>query len=159
MTTIYIGADHNGFELKEAIENWLINNNHTVCDLGAHKVNPGDDFPDYVRLVCESVIEEGNKSKGILFCGNGQGMAMAANIIYGVRGIRAAVCWDLKTVRQAREHLDANVLCLGGEYITVPGAEKMVSIFLYTKPLIQVKYLRRISKIQKFMALQSIKAP
>ncbi|MBI3873721.1 MAG: ribose 5-phosphate isomerase B, partial [Arcobacter sp.] len=104
----YIGADHAGIEIKRFVKELFEKKGHTVEDLG-----PFDtlrvDYPDYASKVCEAVLSD-NGSKGILICGSGIGMSMAANKF---AGIRAALCHNEYSAKMARQHNDANVLCLG----------------------------------------------
>src|SRR3989304_3106747 len=109
MLVIALGADHAGWELKEALKAWLIENGHQILDFGT--LSPDSvDYPDYALQVAESVAS-GKAERGVLVCGTGIGMAMTAN---KVPGIRAALCSDPFMARMSREHNDANVLALGG---------------------------------------------
>ena len=109
MLVIALGADHAGWELKEALKAWLIENGHQILDFGTHSPDSVD-YPDYALEVAESVAS-GKAERGLLVCGTGIGMAMTAN---KVPGIRAALCSDPFMARMSREHNDANVLALGG---------------------------------------------
>jgi ribose 5-phosphate isomerase B len=109
MTVIALGADHAGWELKEALKAWLIEGGHQILDFGTHSPESVD-YPDYALQVAESVAS-GKAERGVLVCGTGIGMAMTAN---KVPGVRAALCSDPFTARMSREHNDANVLTLGG---------------------------------------------
>lgn len=107
---IYIGADHNGFYLKEKIFAYLIKRGHEVQDVSEGQLDPNDDFPEFAQAAAIKVIGDTSKDpRAILLCGNGQGMAMAANRF---RGIRASVIWDEQEARMARNDNDSNVLCL-----------------------------------------------
>jgi ribose 5-phosphate isomerase B len=105
---IAIGADHGGVHLKEQLVAHLLQGGHDVEDLGTHDATSVD-YPDYARAVCEKVLAD-EADRGVLVCGTGQGMAMTAN---KVPGIRAAVVSDTFSARMASEHNDARVLCLG----------------------------------------------
>ena len=122
---IAAGADHAGFELKGTLVAALRAAGHEVEDVGT--VSPDSvDYPDYARKVAEEVAA-GRAERGLLVCGTGIGMSIAAN---RVAGVRAAVCAELFQVRMARRHNDANVLCIGAR-VTGPGAaEAMVEEFL-----------------------------
>jgi ribose 5-phosphate isomerase B len=109
MMVIALGADHAGWELKEALKAWLIESGHQVLDFGTHSPESVD-YPDYALLVADAVAS-GKAERGLLVCGTGIGMAMTAN---KVPGVRAAPCTDAFTARMSREHNDANVLALGG---------------------------------------------
>jgi len=118
--TVAVGADHAGFHLKEALKGWLIDHGYQVADYGTHTAEPVD-YPDYAAEVAEAVAD-GKVERGVLVCGTGIGMAIAAN---KVPGVRAALCSDLYTARMSREHNDANVLALGGRLM---GPEMAVDI-------------------------------
>ncbi|MEN8199096.1 MAG: ribose 5-phosphate isomerase B [Thermodesulfobacteriota bacterium] len=135
---IAIGSDHGGFALKEVILPLLKELGHEVDDVGCFA---GDsvDYPGFADIVSEKV-GEGSAEKGILICGTGLGMSMAAN---KHQGIRAALCSDHYTARMSREHNDANVLCMG-ERVTGPGvAEEIVRTWLAT-PFEGGRHQRRI---------------
>src|SRR5262249_42960267 len=105
---IALGCDHRGFTYKADLIRALAEDGHDVEDLGTHSTDPAD-YPDYARLVGVAV-RDGPAEAGILICGSGAGVSIAANKI---RGVRAALCHDHFTARQSREDDDANVLCLG----------------------------------------------
>lgn len=115
---VAIGSDHGGFQYKEKIIDYLTARNIPYVDLGTHTPESCD-YPDIARAVCERVIS-GKSNRGILVCGTGIGMSIAAN---KVRGIRAALCGDTYSARVSRAHNNANVLCLGqrviGEYLAL----------------------------------------
>ncbi len=142
---ICIGSDHAGLELKARIKEFLIRLGYVVEDLGAYEYNPDDDYPDFAEKVARKVAAE-NETKGILFCGSGQGMSIAANKI---KGIRAAVCWDKESAKLAREHLNANILCLGARLVELELAEILVKIWLEPTFLNQDRHKRRINKIKE----------
>lgn len=122
-----IGCDHGGYELKEAIKTYLTANNIEFTDFGCdgESVN----YPDYADKVCRA-IQSGKCYRGILVCGTGIGMSMAAN---KHKGIRAACCSDTFSARMTRAHNDANVLCLGGRVVGFGLAIDMVELFLKTE--------------------------
>ncbi|MHB1653180.1 MAG: ribose 5-phosphate isomerase B [Desulfitobacteriaceae bacterium] len=123
-----LGADHGGYELKEAIRTHLEEKGVAVLDLGTHSTDSVD-YPKYGFAVGHSVINRG-ADLGIVVCGTGLGISMAANKI---QGIRAAVCTEPYSARLAREHNNANVLALGGRVIGVGLALDIVDIFLNTE--------------------------
>jgi len=104
----YIGADHAGIDIKAYVKELFEKRGHEVIDLGPNTKDRVD-YPDYASKVCKSVLEE-DGSKGILICGSGIGMSMSANKF---DGIRAALCHNEYSAKMAREHNDANVICLG----------------------------------------------
>ncbi len=126
--TVAIGADHGGFPLKEHLKTWLSESGFDVLDLGTHDAQPVD-YPDFAVAVSRAVAE-GRAWRGIMVDGAGIGSSMAAN---KVPGIRAALCYDLTTAQNAREHNDANVLTLGGTLIGTRLAVDIVRAFLDTE--------------------------
>ncbi|AHB42704.1 Sugar-phosphate isomerase, RpiB/LacA/LacB family [Candidatus Saccharibacteria bacterium RAAC3_TM7_1] len=107
---IYLGADHQGFYLKERLFAYLAKHGYDVDDVGGKELDPADDFPEFAQLAAMKIIGEEDKDpRAILLCGGGQGMAMAANRF---RGIRAAVIWDAFEAKMTRNDNDSNVLCL-----------------------------------------------
>ena len=125
---IAIGSDHGGFQLKETIKEWLLENSYEVEDMGTHD-EQSCDYPDYGNAVAREVAG-GTADKGILVCGTGVGISLAAN---KVKGIRAALCGDTFTARMTRLHNDANILALG-QRVTGPGlALDIVEIWLNTE--------------------------
>lgn len=142
---IYIGSDHAGLALKDEIQKYLKSQNHKVVDLGVFAAEPPSDYPDIAHEVAEKV-RENDGSCGILVCGTGVGMCMAAN---KTPGIRAAVCESEKTVEMSRRHNDANVLCMGGRVIQMELAKKLVDIFLKTPFEAEERHIRRVEKIER----------
>lgn len=142
---IYLGADHGGFVLKEKIKEYLAGKQTPVSDQGAFNEEPSD-YPDFAFAVAEKVRDGGPDDFGILVCTTSIGTCVAANKI---KGVRAAVGYTDNAVIQARDHVDANVLCLGAEEIDHEAALKMVDIFLSTPFSGAERHVRRLSKIQK----------
>lgn len=141
---IYLGADHGGFSFKEKIKKFLDELKVEYQDLGNLKFEPLDDFPDFALLVAKKVVE--TNGKGILFCTNGLGVCLAAN---KVKGIRAVSPTSKKSSQQSREHLDANVLCLGSHTLSFREAKKIIKIWLETEFLSKEKYVGRLKKIEE----------
>ena len=125
---VAIGSDHGGYELKEKIAQLVRELGHELTDLGCHSAKSVD-YPLFARLVCEEV-SKGNCQAGILVCGTGIGMSMAAN---RYRDIRAALCHDHYTAQMSREHNDANVLCLGARVTGDGVVEEIVKTWLKTE--------------------------
>lgn len=142
--TIFIGADHGGFELKNILIDYLHEKNIRVEDMGAYEQDPLDDFPDFAQKVANAVLQHPENHMGIVICKSGVGVCIAAN---RYNGIYCAHGFDEVEVRMAREHDFANVLALGADYITEDQAKKFVDIFLETKPNTGEKYARRMKKI------------
>lgn len=145
--TIYIGTDHAGFELKEKLVAFLGDSGFEVEDLGADEFDSDDDYPDYVFKVAEAVAKDSFSNEGIVLGKSGQGEAMAANRI---KGVRAAVYYggDSKIVCLTREHNDANVLSLGADFITEDEAKKVVLEWLETSFSEEERHERRLKKIE-----------
>ena len=138
---ICISSDHAGFKLKESIKDFLINKNISIIDLGP--INEDSvDYPDYAKKVSNRVKSK-KSDIGILVCGSGTGMAISANKI---KGIRAAVCHNLKSTRLSRQHNDANIIAIGSRLTKRNTALQLVSIFLGTK-FEGGRHLRRVKKI------------
>jgi ribose 5-phosphate isomerase B len=138
---IALGADHAGFALKERLRQRLAGAGHEVTDFGTLS-EESTDYPDYARRVAENVAA-GEADRGVLVCGSGIGMAMAAN---RVRRVRAAALSDLYSTRLAREHNDANVLALGSRIVAPALAEAIVDLFLAT-PFAGGRHERRVEKM------------
>lgn len=124
---IAIGSDHGGFELKGKVINFLMEKGHEVLDLGCNSTDSVD-YPKYGRLVGEAVVEK-KADKGIVICGTGIGISVAAN---KVKGVRAALCTNTTMARLTREHNDANVLSMGARMVGDILALEMVEVFLTT---------------------------
>jgi len=124
---IFLSSDHGGFELKEKVKSFLIDNNFEYEDLGCSSLEPVD-YPDFAKLLSKK-IKDKNDSKGILFCGTGIGISMAANRF---PHIRAALCTSVEMASKSRKHNDANVLALGGRILEDKLALEIVKEFLQT---------------------------
>jgi ribose 5-phosphate isomerase B len=138
---IAIGADQGGYELKQPIAEFLIAEGHEVSDLGIYRLESVD-YPDIAALVARAVAT-GEAERGIIVCGTGIGVSLAAN---KVRGIRAALCTDCYMARMAREHNDAQVLCLGGRVLGIGSALDIVRVFL-SSTFLGGRHARRVAKI------------
>jgi len=141
---IYLGADHGGFSYKEKIKDLLDEIEVKYEDLGNDKFEPRDDFIDYALIVANKVKK--TKGKGILICTNGLGMCMTANKI---RGIRAVNIPTKKVAIQSREHLDANILCIGSHITSWKETKKIIKAWLDTDFFRKERYIRRLDKIRK----------
>lgn len=139
---VAIGCDHGGFELKTALIKRLQENNVEFVDLGCNGETV--DYPDIAVKVCEKVTS-GECDKGVLVCGTGIGMSMAAN---KVKGIRAAVCSDTFSARFTRLHNDCNVLCLGGRVLGSGLACDILDLFINTE-FEGGRHQRRVDKIME----------
>lgn len=140
---IAIACDHGGFAYKQTIMQHLADRQIEFRDFGTYTPDSCD-YPDFAKPVARAVAS-GEYDKGILICGTGIGMSIAANKI---RGIRAAVCGDAFSARATREHNDANILCMGARVISEAKALEITDIFLDTPFSGDERHIRRISKIE-----------
>lgn len=124
---IVVGADHGGYALKDLIAKWLKEQGHNVVDVGCNSPESVD-YPDYAAKAVDEIVN-GSAEYGVLVCGTGIGMSIAANRNYG---IRAANCFDENTAALSREHNNANILCLGARVLENETALKMVKVWLET---------------------------
>jgi len=141
---IYIGSDHAGYDLKEKIKKLLDKNKVKYNDLGTNSKKPVD-YPDYAKKVARKVIDN-NGSKGILVCGTGTGMVIAANKIKGVRAIQA---YDTYSTKMSRKDNDANILCLRARKFSFNKNKKLVNVWLKTKFSNKQRHNKRIKKLDK----------
>jgi ribose 5-phosphate isomerase B len=139
---IAIGSDHAGYRYKEEIKKFLVSRGHTVEDFGTDSERQCD-YPDFVRPVAKAVAA-GKYERGIVLGGSGNGEAMVAN---KVRGIRCALCWDLRSARYSRAHNDANMLSLGQRMIAIEEAIEIVELWLNT-PFDGGRHVQRIEKFE-----------
>jgi ribose 5-phosphate isomerase B len=139
---IAIGTDHAGYQLKNDIASALTAEGYDVKDFGAFSTDPSD-YPDIAEIVSLAVAR-GEYDRGILVCGSGIGMSIAAN---KVPGIRAALCWSAEIARLSREHNDANVLVLAGRFTPFEEALKISDVWLTTEFSGNERHARRIDKI------------
>lgn len=141
--TIFFGADHKGYSLKEVLKQWVIDAGHTVIDCGNTMLDPNDDYPDFAFAVAKHVVENPD-NRGIVICGSGAGVSIAVNKI---DGIRASLAVTPEQVTDARSDDDINVIALASEYLTESQAKAIVSTFLTTAFDPQERFVRRIGKI------------
>ena len=141
MSVIAVGADHAGFPLKQHVKQWLVARGYTVLDVGTQGT-VSVDYPDFAEAVAQSVTS-GEAERGVLVCGTGIGMAIAAN---KVNGIRAGVVVDVATARLSRQHNDLNVLALAGRSTSSDDALAIVGAWLDT-PFEGGRHERRLAKI------------
>src|SRR5467141_3936717 len=143
MLSVALGADHAGWELKEALKAWLMDAGYQILDFGTHSPDSVD-YPDYALQVAEAVTV-GKVERGVLVCGTGIGMTIAAN---KVPGIRAALCGDVFTARMSREHNDANVLALAGRLTDADMGRAILKVWLETD-FARGRHARRVDKIME----------
>lgn len=139
---VALGADHGGFILKNELITRL-GPEYEVLDLGAYKLDPADDYPDFAVAVAQAVAS-GQVQRGILICGSGIGACIAAN---KVPGIRACLCHDTYSAHQGVEHDDMNILCLGARVIGVELAIELATAFLNARFLGEERHRRRLEKV------------
>lgn len=140
---IFLGSDHAGYELKEKVKQWLIERGESVTDIGTDSPESVD-YPQFAKLVGSAVKDR--RGKGILFCRSGQGMAIAANKI---NGIRAAVAWIPEIAKEARTDSDSNVLVLPAGYLTFDQTQEIILAWLNTPFSSTERYLRRINQLSE----------
>lgn len=150
---IVIGSDHAGFEMKNAMGDLLRSLGHSVLDVGAFNENPSD-YPDFAEAVGKAVLE-GKGERGLLVCGSGVGVSVAANKI---PGIRAGLCHDTYSAHQGVEHDDMNVLVLGSRVVGEKLAEDLVKSFLGAQFTSEERHLRRLNKVKAIEAKYSTAA-
>lgn len=141
---IYLGADHRGFRLKELLKSYVHNQGYEVFDLGANRYDEKDDYPDFAAIVARKVSVDPELSRGILVCGSGVGVDVAANKF---KNVRCALALSTDQIYSARHDDDVNVLALAADYTSDEDAKKIAEIFLATKFGREEKYQRRLGKI------------
>lgn len=142
---VFLGADHNGFELKKALLELLKRSGHEVADEGDVKFDPADDFPQFAERVVRAMQASGDpEARGILICGSGQGMCMAANRF---KGVRASLVWDVAEAHAARNDDDSNVLCLPARSIKTDEAVRITEAWLMTPFAGATRFKRRIREL------------
>lgn len=141
---ILIASDHAGFDLKKFLNSELEKSGFQISDLGCDSAEKSVDYPDYAKKLCTKITEK-NQLRGILICGSGIGISIAAN---RYKHIRAALCHDVKSAKLARAHNDANVLCLGSRVIKNKSALSIVKAFFSTE-FEGARHAARIAKLAK----------
>ena len=143
---LYIASDHRGYKLKNRITRYLENELDTkIEDLGASDYNKTDDYPDYVELLTQKVIEDQN-NKGVLICGNGIGVCIGAN---KVKGIRAGIGYNLGVAESMRNDDNTNVLCLAADHLSEDHAMTIIKKWLTTKFSKDERHVRRLKKVEE----------
>lgn len=143
---LYIAADHGGYQLKKRLVRFLKNElKIKVIDLGPEKYDAEDDFPDYIIPAAKKAVK--TKGRAILICGSGIGACISAN---KVKGMRAALAYNIEVAELSRKHNDANGLCLAGRVLTNEHAISIVKRWLETDEFLGGKYERRNKKIAKY---------
>ena len=146
---VILGADHGGLKLKNNLKKFLEEKGYDVDDAGPSKMDPDDDYPDYGKKVAEKVGKDGSDIgqtivMGILICRSAAGVMIAANKVKGIRGVAV---FDEKSAKHSREHNDANVLGLSGDWLDEKKAKKIVTAWLETPYSTEERHTRRLKKI------------
>ncbi|CAG37516.1 ribose 5-phosphate isomerase B [Desulfotalea psychrophila] len=136
---IIIASDHGGYELKELLKKKIVALGHTIEDVGCDSLDSVD-YPDYAQRAVDALVEHGDR--GVLICGTGIGMSIAAN---RNRSVRAALCHDEYTAAMSREHNDANILCMGARVLSPERAQQVLHTWLTTE-FVGGRHLQRITK-------------
>jgi ribose 5-phosphate isomerase B len=144
---VHVGSDHHGFKLKATLVSYLQKQGFEVVDDSTGELNPEDDYPVFARKVTADMLASADpETRGILICGSGQGMCMAANRF---KGIRAALGYDRESVRAARNDDDANVLCLAVRTLEAEGGYNLIDTFLRTPFAAAPRFTRRIQEMDQ----------
>ncbi|MCX7880976.1 MAG: RpiB/LacA/LacB family sugar-phosphate isomerase [Patescibacteria group bacterium] len=144
--TIFIAADHRGFELKNKIIEYLQEKDIRIEDLGNYQYDPLDDYPDFAKKVAQAVLQNPKDFLGIVICGSGVGVAIAVNRF---KGIRCGIGFEIEQVKHIRENDHINILALPSDYLEFEKAKNLVDAFLSSIPKTEEKYLRRIKKLDE----------
>lgn len=143
---IYLGADHRGFNLKNKIKNWLRERGYEVIDVGAERFEAEDDYTYYTQKLSNALLKNVDNSRGILFCGSGVGVCIAANRF---KKIRAGLGLSPDQVFSARRDDDINILCVASDFLDEESTKKMIEVFLITPFDKKESHLRRINKLDE----------
>jgi len=141
---IYIGADHRGFKLKESLKSYLRNAGYEVVDVGNSVYDKNDDYPDFAKLVAEKVQEDPNERRGVVICGSGVGVSVAANKF---ERIRVALVISPDQAAASKSDEDTNVISFAADYIDEEDAKKILSVWLAAKFSGADRHVRRLGKI------------
>lgn len=142
---IYIGADHRGFKLKEALKMYLKELGFDFEDLGAHEIVLDDDYPDYAILVAQKVSEDPENNRGILICGSGVGVDIVANKF---KGVRSALLFNVEQARMSRNDDNTNILSFAADFTDENFAKEILIIWLETPFSYLERHVRRVEKIK-----------
>ncbi len=143
---IYLGADHRGFQLKESLKKYLKESGYEVVDVGNANYDQADDYPDFAALVGRKISLDPDNSKGILICGSGVGVDVAANKF---KNVYSALAINSNQAMASRNDDNANVLSLAADYLNEEEAKKIVSVWLQTPFSGEERHNRRLEKIKK----------
>ena len=143
---VYLGSDHAGYELKQHLVQWLTSAGHEPVDCGPHIYDAVDDYPPFILRAAERTAAD-PEALGIVIGGSGNGEAIAAN---KVKGVRAALAWSTQTAELGREHNNANVISLGARMHSLDEATKFVEVFVGTPFSQDPRHIRRIDMISEY---------
>jgi len=143
---IFLGADHNGFAMKNTLAAVLGKAGYEVSDTGDVQLRPDDDFPQFAEAAVHALLASDADARAILICGSGQGMCMAANRF---KGIRASLCWDVDEARASRNDDDSNVLCLPARFMDTDEAVRIAETWLATPFAGAARFKRRIRQLDQ----------
>ncbi|MEY9967271.1 ribose 5-phosphate isomerase B [Streptacidiphilus sp. MAP12-16] len=143
---VYLGSDHAGYELKQHLVQWLSSAGHEPVDCGPHIYDSVDDYPPFILRAAERTAAD-PEALGIVIGGSGNGEAIAAN---KVKGVRAALAWSVETASLGREHNNANVISIGGRMHSLDEATKFVEVFVGTPFSQDERHIRRIDMISEY---------
>lgn len=144
---IYLGSDHNGYQLKQELMEYLSKHKYDVEDVGDKELNPEDDFPQFAAMTANKIIGSTDTDpRGILICGSGQGMAMAANRF---TSIRASLVWDVSSAKSARREDNANILVLPAKILEADLANEIVEAWLNTPFDNAARRVRRLEQLDE----------
>lgn len=150
---VYLATDHGGFDYKEKIKKWLAEQDYEIEDCGAHKLDPDDDYTDYVIPLSEKVAqdwEDGKQTFGIILGRSGNGELIAAN---KVKGVRAIMGCNSKMAEIARQHNNANIISFGADHLEIESIKEAITKFLNTNFLNKQRYIRRIKAHESYVDL------
>jgi len=150
---IYVAADHNGFEMKNQLVRWLVEQGYHVVDMGPTEFNKADDYPDFGIPVANAVAEDTKNRRGVLLCASGVGMAVVAS---KATGVRASLIHDPAIAAAAQRDDNINIVAIGAAYIDLPTAKKVITNWLTTPFSGEERHVRRINKITTYEKLQRI---
>lgn len=145
VSTVYLAADHAGFAYKNALLDHLHHKGYNVVDLGADALDEQDDYPKYAYAAATKLIADDDDARAILLCGSGEGMAIVANRVHG---IRASVCWNVAVARETRSDNNSNVLCIPARFLTEQEAFNIAEAWLEEPFDTNPKYERRLKEIE-----------
>jgi ribose 5-phosphate isomerase B len=143
--TIYVGADHAGWKMKETVEEQLKDEGYKVVDMGNQNLVNDDDYPDFGYAVAKRVVADPG-SHGIVLCGNAQGICIVSN---KVKGVRAATGFNAEAAKTTREDDDSNILCLPARFLKPKDAKSIVSTWLATPFSGAERHVRRLKKVEE----------